>query len=80
MTESICVNCKAKMEQEVVEQEPEPEVIVEPVEQEPEPEPNTIPTKKSRGRPKLFHTPEERRVRKSEYNKKYYSKIKKKST
>lgn len=59
---TICDKCQKDIQ-------PETEPETEEVKQEPT-------TNKSRGRPMLFKTKEERVARKSEYNKRYYEKMK----
>jgi hypothetical protein len=59
---SICEKCLKEMSTT------EPEQI--------EKEVKTLPTIRSRGRPLIFKTKEEKVVRKSEYNKRYYDKMK----
>ena len=50
----------------------------QPIESEPQPEPvQEVPAAvKTRGRPLVFKTREERIARKSEYNRRYYNKMK----
>jgi hypothetical protein len=61
----LCENCQKSLE---------PERQTETVEQtETVPEAVVIPPR-SRGRPKMFETVQERKDRKSEYNRRYYNK------
>jgi hypothetical protein len=62
MTTHLCENCQTAL---LPKPEPEPEKKEENNDE-----------KRSRGRPLVFKTPQERTARKSEYNKRYYNKLK----